>query len=185
MPGANAGIRGRGVSGKVYRDGRMKYRAYIDIETTGLSRYYADLTVIGIALEKERRFEVIQLIEAGLSDERLFTALHGVDEIYSYNGSRFDLPFIQAKLGVNLKECFKHTDLMYDCWRHNLKGGLKAVERQLGINRNLKDVDGYVAVKLWYEYVNNHNQQALLTLLKYNREDVVNLRVLRRKLRVK
>jgi len=162
----------------------MKYRAYIDIETTGLSRYYADLTVIGIALEKDRRLEVIQLIEGSLSEEKLFAALHRVDEIYSYNGSRFDLPFIQTKLGVNLKECFRHTDLMYDCWRHNLKGGLKAVEKLLGINRSLKDVDGYVAVKLWYEYVNNHNQQALLTLLKYNREDVVNLRVLRRKLGV-
>jgi len=33
----------------------MKYRAYLDIETTGLSRYYCDLTVIGIALEKGRK----------------------------------------------------------------------------------------------------------------------------------
>jgi len=162
----------------------MKCRAYIDIETTGLSRYYANLTVIGIALEKNGGLEVIQLIEGSLSEKRLLAALHGVDEIYSYNGSRFDLPFIKAKLGLDLKACFKHTDLMYDCWRNDLKGGLKAVERKLGIDRRLKDVDGYVAVKLWYEYVNNHSQQALSTLLDYNREDVVNLPVLRRRLRV-
>ncbi len=162
----------------------MKYRAYIDIETTGLSRYSAALTIVGIALEKGGRCRVVQLLEADLSERKLLAALRGVDEIYSYNGSRFDLPFIQARLGVDLRACFKHTDLMYDCWRNRLKGGLKAVERQLGIDRRLKDVDAFMAVKLWYEYVNNHDQRALATLLEYNREDVVNLQVLRRKLRV-
>lgn len=162
----------------------MKYRAYIDIETTGLSRHSAELTVVGIALEKGGPCRVIQLLEANLSDERLLAALRGVDEIYSYNGSRFDLPFITARLAVDLKGCFKHTDLMYDCWRNKLKGGLKAVERQLGIERRLKGIDGFMAVKLWYEYVNNHDQRALATLLEYNREDVVNLQVLRQRLQV-
>ena len=162
----------------------MKYRAYIDIETTGLSRHSAELTVVGIALEKGGQCRVIQLLEAGLSESRLLEALRGVEEIYSYNGSRFDLPFIQARLGVDLRVCFKHTDLMYDCWRNKLKGGLKAVERQLGIERCLKGVDGFMAVKLWYEYVNNHDRRALATLLEYNREDVVNLQTLRQKLQI-
>ena len=163
----------------------MKCRAYLDIETTGLSRYTADLTVIGIALEKGGKIKVIQLIEDDLCDYKLLKALKGVDEIYTYNGSRFDLPFIEAKLAVALKNCFKHTDLMYDCWRNNLKGGLKVVEKKLGIDRRLRDVDGYVAVQLWWQYVNNNDKYALQTLLKYNREDVVNLRTLRRKLKVK
>ncbi|UCC97021.1 MAG: ribonuclease H-like domain-containing protein [Phycisphaerales bacterium] len=162
----------------------MKYRAYIDIETTGLSRRHCELTVVGIALEKNGLCRIVQLLEAGLSDQKLLAALRGVDEIYSYNGSRFDLPFIKARLGVDLKACFKHTDLMYDCWRNKLKGGLKAVERQLGIERRLKGVDGYMAVKLWYDYVNKRDRQALATLLEYNREDIVNLPVLRRKLNV-
>ena len=163
----------------------MKLRAYLDIETTGFSRYYCDLTVIGIALERGRKCQVVQLLENSLSEKRLLKTLSGVDELYSYNGSRFDLPFIKAKLGTDLKEYFEHTDLMYDCWRHNLKGGLKVVEQSLGINRKLKGVDGYMAVLLWYDYVNNNNQQARQTLLAYNQEDVVNLRVLRRKLGVK
>ena len=112
----------------------MKYRAYLDIETTGFSRYYCDLTVIGVALENGRKCRVVQLIEDDISEKKLLKALKGVDEIYTYNGSRFDLPFIDAQLGVDLKECFKHTDLMYDCWRQNLKGGLKVVEKKLGIN---------------------------------------------------
>ena len=127
----------------------MKRRAYLDIETNGLSRYDCDLTVIGVGLEKGRKIEVIQLIEDDLYEQRLLEVLGGVNEIYSYNGSRFDLPFIETKLRLDLKQCFKHTDLMYDCWRHDLKGGLKAVERKLGIVRKLNDVDGYVAVQLW------------------------------------
>ena len=89
----------------------MKYRAYIDIETTGLSRRYADLTVIGIALEKDEQYRVVQLLEADLSDERLLAVLDGVDELYSYNGSRFDLPFIRAKLGVDLRTCFNALNM--------------------------------------------------------------------------
>jgi len=162
----------------------MKYRAYIDIETTGLSRYYCDLTVIGIALEKGRKYQIVQLIENDLYQGRLLKILKGVDEIYSYNGSRFDLPFIKVKLGVNLTDCFKHTDLMYDCWRQNLKGGLKVVEGLLGIKRRLVGVDGFMAVQLWWDYVNNNNGHALQTLLEYNREDVLNLRLLRQRLSV-
>lgn len=162
----------------------MKYRAYIDIETTGLSRYYSDLTVIGIALEKGRKCQIVQLIENDLYQGRLLKILKGVDEIYSYNGSRFDLPFIKVKLGVNLTDCFKHTDLMYDCWRQNLKGGLKVVEGLLGIKRRLVGVDGFMAVQLWWDYVNNNNGHALKTLLEYNGEDVVNLRFLRQKISV-
>ncbi len=120
-----------------------------------------------------------------MSEKDLLKALKGVDELYSYNGSRFDLPFIEAKLSVDLKEYFNHTDLMYDCWRQGLKGGLKVVEKLLGIQRRLTGVDGYMAVQLWYDYVNNNNKQALHMLLEYNQEDVVNLRVLRRKLGIK
>jgi uncharacterized protein YprB with RNaseH-like and TPR domain len=163
----------------------MKRRVYIDIETTGLSRRFSELTVIGIAIEEGRDLKVVQLIKKQLNKRKLCRSLEGVDELYSYNGSRFDLPFIKSELGVDLKERFKHTDLMYDCWRQGLKGGLKAVEKKLGIKRRLEDVDGWMAVKLWYDYVNNHNKESLVTLLEYNKEDVVNLRVLRRMLKVK
>jgi uncharacterized protein YprB with RNaseH-like and TPR domain len=160
----------------------MKLRAYLDIETTGLSRNFSDITIIGIAIETNGRIKVRQLLEKTLTEKKLMAALLGIDEIYSYNGSRFDLPFIKAKFGVDLKKEFSHTDLMYKCWKKNLKGGLKAVERNLCINRNLKDVDGFMAVQLWWEYKNYNNEDALRTLLEYNREDIVNLKVLREKL---
>jgi hypothetical protein len=163
----------------------MKCRAYLDIETTGLSRYDCELTVIGIGLEKGTEIQIIQLIEDDLYEQRLMKVLECADEIYTYNGSRFDLPFVRTQLGVELSQYFKHRDLMHDCWRYDLKGGLKVVEIKLGIQRQLKGVDGYLAVQLWWDYVNNGNLDSLQMLLAYNAEDVVNLRVLRRKLGVR
>lgn len=157
----------------------MKIRAYLDIETTGLSRNHSELTVVGIAIEKNQNFKTLQLHGRSITAKALQQTLSPVDEIYTYNGSRFDLPFIKAKLKVDLKADFNHRDLMYDCWKKDLKGGLKAVEKKLGINRELEDMDGFMAVQLWWDYVNNNNHCSLDTLLQYNQEDIVNLKVLR------
>jgi len=162
----------------------LKCYGYLDIETTGLSRTQCELTVVGVATFRGTEQRVAQLVGEQIRAESVVRLLDGVDECYTYNGSRFDLPFIQARLGVDLKGCVRHTDLMYDCWRHDLKGGLKAVETRLGIRRQLQEVDGFMAVRLWWDYVNNANPQALRTLLDYNREDVINLHVLREKLNV-
>jgi hypothetical protein len=58
-------------------------------------------------------------------------------------------------------------------------GGLKSIERQLGLQRDgaLKQVNGYLAVLLWREYKRG-NRGALDTLIRYNLEDVVNLQYL-------
>jgi hypothetical protein len=71
---------------------------------------------------------------------------------------------------------------MYNCWKSNLYGGFKAVERQLGIERRLNEVNGYEAVLLWWRYVNDGDKDALSTLLEYNKEDVVNLKHLKERL---
>ncbi len=68
---------------------------------------------------------------------------------------------------------------MYDCWGKKLYGGLKGVERQLGLKRKLPDMNGYQAVRLWWKYVDSFDLDALNTLLEYNKEDVINLKTLR------
>ena len=153
--------------------------AYLDIETTGLSPFDCDITVIGISIHEGESVRFVQLVGDGITVKSILAALEGVSVIHTYNGSRFDLPFINYRLKLNLKELFEHRDLMYDCWRRNLRGGLKAVERQLGIKRELIEVNGYEAIKLWWHYVNDYDDDALDILLDYNREDVFNLRALR------
>jgi len=162
----------------------MKTRAYLDIETTGFSKIHCDLTLVGIAIEKGQQLELVQPYGSAITAQALSEALYSVDEIYTYNGSRFDLPFIKAKLQLDINKDFKHRDLMYDCWKQQHRGGLKAVEQKLGIKRHLTDIDGYMAIKLWWDYVNNNNQAAFNTLLEYNKEDIVNLKALRKRLGV-
>ena len=60
---------------------------------------------------------------------------------------------------------------------------LKAVERVLGIQRRLRGVDGFEAVRLWNRFERFGDHDALEILLEYNREDVLDLRMLRRSLR--
>ena len=157
------------------------FDAYLDIETTGLSSLGDDITVIGIYLVNGSNSRLVQLVGEKINRDNLLEALEGVHTIYTYNGSRFDLPFIRASLRIDLTDTCYHHDLMYDCWRNNLYGGFKSVEQQLGIPRQLKGIGGLEAIWLWWRYQSG-DRNALATLLKYNEEDVVNLKALREKL---
>jgi uncharacterized protein len=156
--------------------------AYLDIETTGLSTRRCYITVVGMYLVGNGEQQMVQLVGDDVSGERIMAALTGVRTIYTFNGSRFDLPFIHAHTNVNLEDHFFHRDLMRDCHQRNIRGGLKAIERRLGIPRKLTEVDGYGAIQLWWRYVNDYDEDALKTLLEYNKEDVVNLQTLKDKL---
>ncbi|MFC1995715.1 ribonuclease H-like domain-containing protein [Chloroflexota bacterium] len=156
--------------------------AYLDIETTGLSPWESQITVVGIHLCNGDDPKFFQLVGEDISADGILQAVEGVDIIYTYNGSRFDLPFIRCCLGINLATIFTHHDLMYDCWDNNLYGGFKAVERQLGIRRKLRGIHGYEAVRLWWRYVNDYDEDALAILLEYNKEDVLNLKTLKESL---
>ncbi|MBA7608140.1 hypothetical protein ES703_15315 [subsurface metagenome] len=156
--------------------------AYLDIETTGLSSLYADITVIGLYLVNGSDSRLVQLVGEEVNKDNVLETLRGVDTIFTYNGSRFDLPFIRASLDLDLPDRYYHHDLMYDCWSNNLYGGLKVVEQQLGIPRELKGIGGLEAVMLWWKYQNDGDQDALAMLLQYNKEDVVNLKALRERL---
>jgi len=161
---------------------QSQIEAYLDIETTGLSPTDCMVTVVGMYICNGDDTKITQLVGKDINTDSILEALNGVGKIYTYNGSRFDLPFINGCLGIDLNRIFPHRDLMYDCWQNNLYGGLKAVERQLGIDRRLKDMNGWEAVKLWWKYVDSFDLEALNKLLEYNKEDVVNLQVLKTKL---
>lgn len=155
---------------------------YLDIETTGLSPTYDCITVVGLYFTDGSHHRVIQVIADEITKHKLLSLFRGVQVIYTYNGSRFDLPFIHSAVGIDLLTLFTHRDLMYDCWRCNLYGGLKAVEQQLGISRLLKGITGLDAVTLWHRYQDNRDQSALALLLQYNKQDMLNLKLLKEKL---
>ena len=158
------------------------FEAYLDIETTGLQPFHNEITVVGIYLTNGMEEKVVQLVGRKINKDSILEALEGARNIYTYNGHRFDLPFIHARHGVNLESRFSHCDLMHYCWRNNLYGGLKRVEECLGIERRLKEVNGLEAIRLWWKYVEYADLIALQKLLDYNKEDVVNLKALKDRL---
>jgi len=157
-------------------------RAYVDIETTGLNRYQYDLTVVGICLELGRSRKVFQFYDATLTRKNVLEAVKHADVFYTFNGERFDLPFIGHHLGLDLAKHLEHRDLMYHCWDRGLRGGQKSIERQLGIGRKTAGLDGADAVDLWFDYREGGSRRALSKLLRYNAEDVTNLARIRSKL---
>jgi len=93
----------------------------------------------------------------------------------SFNGIRFDQPFLETSFGLDV-EC-PHLDLMYPCKTLGLSGGLKAIEQDIGLERDRPDLSGRDAVRLWRQHESGVDG-ALETLISYNREDTVNLQTL-------
>lgn len=156
--------------------------AFLDIETTGLFPGSSEITVIGIYLSGRNGNKFVQLVGERITPERVLEPLKGIKTIYTYNGSRFDLPFIYRRLGIDLSVMFNHCDLMLECWANSLYGGLKSVEKQLNIPRKLREVNGVEAIRLWWRYINDYDEKALGMLLEYNKEDVINLKLLKDRL---
>lgn len=146
--------------------------AYIDIETTGLSRDYNEITTIALYDGKG-----VHTYVNGKNLTQFKVDIQKYKMLVTFNGKTFDLPFIERYFGIGLDHA--HIDLRYLLKDLGLTGGLKAIEHRLGIDRGeLRSVDGFFAVTLWQEYKRNRNEKALETLLAYNCADVVNLEYL-------
>jgi uncharacterized protein YprB with RNaseH-like and TPR domain len=99
--------------------------------------------------------------------------------IVTFYGSAFDVPILQKRFpSVQFDQL--HLDLCFTLKRLGIKGGLKKIEKQLGIDRGeeTEGLNGYDAVRLWQRYVRFDDSDALTKLIAYNREDVVNLEFL-------
>ncbi len=143
-------------------------KAYLDIETCA----EGDVTVVGIYREDRG---LRQLVGGEITDVNLWDALEGVDTLCTFNGDRFDLPILERRVRIPIRSQFKSLDLLRECRRVGLKGGLKRLEEQFGIARNTRGMGGWDALHLWARYENERDQDALHLLLEYNREDVMNL----------
>lgn len=145
--------------------------AYLDIETTGLGQD-SEITTIALYDGKE-----VHCYVNGQNLEDFENDIWQYEILVTYNGKTFDVPFLERWFRTKLTHA--HIDLRYILAKLGFKGGLKGCEKQMGINRGALDgVDGYFAVLLWQDYINNNNEKALETLLAYNIEDSVNLECL-------
>lgn len=143
---------------------------YFDIETTGLKPGRNKTTTVSF----HRKDKTTALVRGeDLTRENLEKEFFESDLIVTFNGKRFDQPFLEKEFDMNIKT--PHIDLMYLCKRIGYSGGLKKIEKEMNIKRELEDVDGREAIKLWKKYENNNNEEALDKLIKYNKYDAKNL----------
>ncbi len=145
-------------------------KLYLDIETTGLSKERNKVTVVG-AYDGNRVYQLVK--GRNLNQKAVEELLDKAERIVTYNGKRFDIPFLEHN--YNLEVDIDHKDLMYLGWKCDLKGGLKVIEKEIGIGRDSGVCGGSEAVRLWKKYKQNNCSKSLRKLLMYNREDVVNL----------
>ncbi len=145
----------------------------LDIETNG---YQPDrggyVTVIGLY----DGYDYKSLVRGeNLTPENLERELQRYKCLVTFYGAAFDVPFILRSFsGISFD--MPHFDLCFAAKRLGFHGGLKRLEVELGIQRDddVKGLDGYDAVRLW-EHARKGSDQARALLVKYNREDTVNL----------
>ncbi|NVM01281.1 MAG: ribonuclease H-like domain-containing protein [Candidatus Helarchaeota archaeon] len=150
---------------------KLKERTlFLDVETNGLAKELNEITVIG-TLYKGKFKSFIN----GINLQDVIPLIEDCFMIVTYNGSLFDIPCIERTLDIEKKN-YISLDLRWIFKRLGYSGGLKSIEKQVGINRPdyLKDVNGYTAVLLWRKY-QTRSLNALNVLRRYCLEDVKNL----------
>jgi uncharacterized protein YprB with RNaseH-like and TPR domain len=145
---------------------------YLDIETNS----FGQITVVG--LYGQSGFTSLVQGES-LTRQRLCDELTQYDLLVTFNGTSFDLPVLLASIqGLPLDQ--PHMDLCLLGRQLGYRGGLKAIELQLGIQRreDLWGLSGADAGQLWNRWRHSRDAAARERLLAYNEADCVNLQPL-------
>jgi uncharacterized protein len=163
-----------------FDDGRI---AYLDIETDG-----GDASAWREGEDAPGGTTVCAVWDG--NEARVFLRNRDLDQLPDYlakykvlctfNGKAFDIPYLEGRFG---KDFFPgaHLDLRPITRAVGLTGGLKKIEKQIGIERpaDIRRYTGYDAVKLWGAF-RRGRKDALEPLARYNLADAVNLQSLLR-----
>ncbi len=146
---------------------------FLDIETTGLSRYYDVITLVGWSYRGKYDVHI-----RGDDEGALRAVLADAQAVVTFNGSLFDLPFL--RLGFrDLKLPPVHIDLRFLGRRVALSGPQKSIEEALGFHRprHLADMRGESAPILWHRY-RRGDLDAMRLLIEYNHCDIEGMKFL-------
>ena len=146
---------------------------FLDIESTGLSKYYDQVTLLGWSLGS--RYEV--LIDP-TETSQLERDLSAQPVVITFNGTLFDLPFLTNRFNTDWSGA-THVDLRYLAKRVGLTGGQKKIEVTIGFAREapLEGISGAEAVGLWFDYKEG-DLSALRKLIRYNHADIEGMKFL-------
>jgi hypothetical protein len=149
--------------------------AFLDVETTGLGPRDAP-AIFGIWQAGRLRQFV-----AGRDLEALLECWRGIEVLATFGGTRFDVPVVARTFRLSCRP--PHIDLMHEARAYGYVGGLKAIERALGIRRSAdEEGDGETAARLSRRWLEHGDAAALSRLLLYNARDVRTLPILAHRL---
>ncbi len=142
--------------------------AYVDIETTGLGRKDT-ITTIAVLTHDQLR-----ILVKGFNRKELPCLLKDTKLLVTFNGTRFDLPFLRRHFNIDLT--IPHLDLYPILSHMGYKGGQKRCEDAMGIRRvHSRGLDGAHAPQLWDQWQHHKDTNALKELIRYNAEDALML----------
>ena len=159
---------------------------YFDIETTGLSRKYCSIYLIGAMYFDDGEWMYAQWFADNYNDEaNVIMAfqkfIKDYDCLIHFNGNSFDIPFVKdraEKYNIDLDlDRLKSVDIYKDI--SSLKNILNlpnlkqiTLEEAIGIKRS-DPFSGGELVEVYKEYVRTKDQKLIYPLLLHNREDVL------------
>lgn len=158
---------------------------FFDIETTGFSRKYCSIYLIGCMYFVGDTPMYIQWLAENINDEaNILMAFHkfikDYDTLIHFNGNSFDIPFVKAR-GEKYRldfdfERFNSIDIYKKISRlshilnlENLKQ--KSFEKYLGLNRS-DPFSGGDLIEVYKQYTLGKDEKLLIPLLLHNCEDV-------------
>lgn len=167
-----------------------KNSCFIDIETTGLSRKNNMIYLIGLLyFDLDQNTWILEqyfansMDKEGLLLEEFISHISKFDNIITYNGNSFDLPFIDHRLkhhNINYSiDKTKSFDLYQIIKQNkdylnleNLK--LKTIEESLGFIREDK-YSGYDCIGFYYDYIKSQDPILKIDILRHNYDDLVHM----------
>ncbi|MBE6032396.1 MAG: hypothetical protein E7224_04310 [Clostridiales bacterium] len=162
--------------------------AIFDIETTGLDYRRNRVILAAFLFLEENGFSGVQYFanDVAMEEEEVLRAcaeeFKNIDVLITYNGNRFDLPFLKTRAMV-WEVPFLMNVFSLDMYRvvrnystlgqflPNLKQ--KTVENYLGLTEDRKDeIDGAESVSLYWKYLECGDPELKRLILLHNRDDV-------------
>ena len=161
---------------------------FMDIETTGLSKKYHQIYLIGILTYdyETRLWQLTQLFSESSIEEELILKefiikIRNYKYLITYNGDNFDIPFVNEKLRkYNMKEIELESIDLYKFLRKNkdfinfpnLK--LKTVEKELGIYRE-DTFTGLECIEFYKNYLVTKSDNFFNYIVQHNRDDLYSM----------
>lgn len=164
---------------------------FVDLETTGLAGGAGTLGfLVGVGAFAEGGFRLRQYFlrdpaEEPAMLEALREDLSQASGVVSFNGRAFDLPLLETRYTVALRDRWRltrypHLDLLYPArrlWSSSLSDcRLSTLERRvLGIERTEQDVPGALIPDLYLDYLRTGDAAEMSRVIYHNAIDILSL----------